>query len=92
MLDPRSAKALKSRVTAMVANVTESDMRTFLTTLAVENDVAPNTQGQAKAALSFLFQDVLARELGFLDVVPADKAARLPVGPRSHGSCPSLRG
>ena len=79
MLDARSAELLKSRATAMVANLTEREMRTFLTTLAVEKDVAPNTQGQAKAALLFLFQDVLARELGFLDVVPADKAARLPV-------------
>lgn len=79
VLDPRSAELLKSRASAMVAKATESDMRTFLTTLAVEKDVAPNTQGQAKAALLFLFQDVLARELGFLDVVPADKAARLPV-------------
>ena len=42
-------------------------------------NVAPNTQNQAKSALLFLYKTVLARELGFLDVVLADKPARLPV-------------
>ena len=67
------------RVISLMAEVPESAIRSFLTKLAVEGDVAPNTQGQAKSALLFLFQKVLHREIGFLDVVPADKPARLPV-------------
>ena len=66
-------------VIALMAEVPESAIRSFLTKLAVEGNVAPNTQGQAKSALLFLFQKVLHREIGFLDVVPADKPARLPV-------------
>jgi len=57
----------------------DDDIKRFLTELAVEKNVAPNTQNQAKSALLFLYKTVLARELGFLDVVPADKPAKLPV-------------
>ena len=67
------------QVINIMSGVGESAIRTFLTKLAVEGDVAPNTQGQAKSALLFLFQKVLTREIGFLDVVPADKPERLPV-------------
>lgn len=57
----------------------EREIRKFLTSLAVEGDVAANTQNQAKSALLFLYQSVFGRELGFLDVVSASKPARLPV-------------
>lgn len=69
----------RSQAVSAVRNINESQMRAFLTQLAVEGDVAPNTQGQAKSALLFLFRQVLNREIGFLDVVPADKPERLPV-------------
>lgn len=57
----------------------ESEIRKFLTGLAVEGNVAPSTQNQAKSALLFLYQGVFGRRLGFIDVTPAGKAARLPV-------------
>ena len=57
----------------------EPQIRSFLTSLAVEGQVAAGTQDQAKSALLFLYQSVLGRELAFLDVTAADKPARLPV-------------
>ena len=57
----------------------ESEIKEFLTSLAVKGDVAVNTQNQAKSALIFLYQSVFGRELAFLDVVSASKPARLPV-------------
>jgi hypothetical protein len=57
----------------------EPEIRSFLTQLAVEGNVAPNTQNQAKSALLFLYQQVFQRELAFLDAVAADKPKRLPV-------------
>lgn len=57
----------------------ESDIRRFLTTLAVEGNCAPATQNQAKSALVFLYEGVVGRKLGFLDVTPAGKPERLPV-------------
>ena len=77
--DAASSKALDSLTTAALAPINEGEIRAYLTMLAVEQNVAPNTQGQAKSALLFLFRDVLGRELGFLNVVAADKPQRLPV-------------
>ncbi|MCL4108523.1 UNVERIFIED_CONTAM: hypothetical protein GTU68_046804 [Idotea baltica] len=57
----------------------ESCIRKFLTDLAVEGNVAPSTQNQAKSALLFLYKSVFAVRLGFLDVTPAGKSERLPV-------------
>lgn len=57
----------------------EPEIKTFLTKLAVEGDVAASTQDQAKSALLFLYQQVLNRELAFLDVSRANKPKRLPV-------------
>ena len=74
----RDARRLQ-RVVNLMAAADESHLRSFLTGLAVEGDVSPNTQNQAKSALLFLFQKVLGREIGFLDVVSADKPMRLPV-------------
>ena len=39
------------RVVNLMAGANESHLRSFLTSLAVEGDVSPNTQGQAKSAL-----------------------------------------
>ena len=57
----------------------EAQIKSFLTELAVEGNVTAGTQDQAKCALLFLYQQVLSRELAFLDVTRANKAARLPV-------------
>ncbi len=57
----------------------ESEIKTFLTDLAVEGNVAASTQDQAKSALLFLYQQVLNRELAFLDVSRSKKPQRLPV-------------
>jgi len=46
-----------------VPQLGEQEIKAFLTHLAVEGNVAPRTQTQAKSALLFLFQEVLAREL-----------------------------
>ena len=52
----------------------------FLTSLAVESHVAGSTQSQALSALLFLYREVLAQELPWLDdVVRAKWTARLPV-------------
>jgi hypothetical protein len=41
----------------------EPEIRSFLTQLAVEGNVAPNTQNQAEGSLLFLYQQVFQREL-----------------------------
>ena len=52
----------------------------FLTRPAVERNVAPSTQGQAKSALLLLCRHVLGVQLPWLDgVVSAKKQRRLPV-------------
>ena len=62
-----------------LASFGEGEIKAFLTHLAVERDVTAGTQKQAKCALLFLYQMVLGRELGFLDVGRPDKPSRLPV-------------
>jgi len=57
----------------------EPEIKAFLTDLAVQRNVTPGTQNQAKSALLFLFQVVMGRELEFLDVTRATKSERLPV-------------
>jgi integron integrase len=57
-----------------------AEIRTFLTHLAAERDVAASTQNQALAALLFLYRHVLDIELGPIeDVVRAKRPQRLPV-------------
>ena len=52
----------------------------FLTHLAVERQVASSTQNQAKAALVFLYDQVLKRDLPWLsEAVQAQARRRLPV-------------
>ena len=56
------------------------EVMAFLTHLAVERNVAASTQNQAKAAILFLYKEVLQQDLPWLDeVVSAKKARRLPV-------------
>jgi len=56
------------------------EVQMFLTHLAVAGRVAASTQNQAKSALLFLYKEVLAVELPWLDKVEAAKTAkRLPV-------------
>ena len=62
-----------------LAKFGETEIKSFLTNLAVEGNVTAGTQKQAKCALLFLFQAVLGRELAFLDVTRASKPERLPV-------------
>lgn len=65
--------------TDQLRDLSESDIRAFLTHRAVEGNVAPSTQNQAKSALLFLYEHVFNRNLEFLDFVPADKSVKLPV-------------
>ena len=56
------------------------EVQVFLTHLAVAGRVAASTQNQAKSALLFLYKEVLAVELPWLDKVEAAKTPkRLPV-------------
>ena len=56
------------------------EVQAFLSHLAVAGRVAASTQNQAKSALLFLYKEVLALELPWLDKVEAAKTSkRLPV-------------
>jgi integron integrase len=58
----------------------EPEVTAFLSSLAADAHVAASTQNQALAALLFLYQHVLDRQLDWLtDVVHAKRPARLPV-------------
>ncbi|MFI3194274.1 MAG: integron integrase [Methylococcaceae bacterium] len=57
-----------------------AEIEQFLTHLAVQGQVAASTQNQARCALLFLYREVLAIELPWLDNVEQAKAPkRLPV-------------
>lgn len=57
-----------------------AEVEVFLTHLAVAGKVAASTQNQAKSALLFLYREVLALELPWLDNIEKAKAPkRLPV-------------
>ncbi len=62
-----------------LAGVAESEIKEFLSDLAVNSNVAASTQNQAFNSLLFLFRDVLKQELQFLDSVRAKRPERLPV-------------
>lgn len=56
------------------------EVEAFLTHLAVNRNVAASTQNQALAAILFLYKEVLAIDLPWLDgVTRAKKPARIPV-------------
>jgi integron integrase len=57
-----------------------AEVEAFLTSLAVQGQVAASTQNQAKSALLFLYREVLGTELPWLDGIQKAKApTRLPV-------------
>jgi integron integrase len=56
------------------------EVTAFLTHLAVERNVSPATQGQAKSALLFLYRHVLELNMPWLDeVISTKERRRLPV-------------
>lgn len=56
------------------------EVNAFLTSLAVESNVAVSTQNQALSALLFLYRDVLGDPLPWIaDIVRAGRPERLPV-------------
>lgn len=58
----------------------ETDVRRFLSALAVEQKVAASTQNQALAALTFLYDRVLERPLTRIEgIAPARRSPRVPV-------------
>lgn len=62
------------------AEMGAAEVTRFLTSLAVDRNVAASTQNQALSALLFLYRDVLEQDLPWLDkVVRAKGAQRLPV-------------
>jgi integron integrase len=62
------------------AEMGAAEITQFLSSLAVDRNVAASTQNQALSALLFLYRNVLEQELPWLDgVVRAKRAARLPV-------------
>ena len=62
------------------ADLGEAEVRTFLSALAAEHHVAPSTQNQALAALTFLYAKVLERPLTRIDgIAPAQPTRHVPV-------------
>lgn len=59
-----------------------NEINAFLTSLAVESGLSASTQNQALSAILFLYKEVLAVPLRYLEgVVRADRPRRLPVVP-----------
>ena len=57
-----------------------AEVEAFLSHLAVDRQVSASTQNQAKAAILYLYKQVLGMELPWLDeVVQARRPRRLPV-------------
>ena len=55
------------------ADMAESEVSDFLSSLAVKKDVASSTQSQALSAILFLYRDVLRRPLDRLDHIQRAK-------------------
>jgi integron integrase len=61
-------------------DLSEDDVRRFLSNLAVAEQVAVSTQNQALAALTFLYAHVIRRPLHRVDgITPAHRSRHLPV-------------
>ena len=74
-----SGQALTSRVLKwLLEQLGSAAVNEFLTMLAVERNVAPNTQNQALSSILFLYRDVLDQEIA-IEAVRAKKPKRLPV-------------
>jgi site-specific recombinase XerD len=55
------------------------EITAFLTYLAVQKHVVPSTQNQALCAIVFLYKEVLARKLDWMDdIVRAKRHERIP--------------
>ncbi len=61
------------------AEMGSSEVNAFLTHLAVDRNVAANTQNQALAAILFLYRWILKRPLDSVDAIRAKKPKKLPV-------------
>jgi integron integrase len=62
------------------AEMGETEVKEFLTSLATRGKVSASTQNQALSALLFLYRAVLSRELDWMDdIVRAKRPIRLPV-------------
>ena len=62
------------------ADLGEPEITAFLSALATERQVSASTQNQALAALLFLYQTVLERDIAWLEgIVHAKRPQRLPV-------------
>ncbi|MCA9982159.1 MAG: integron integrase, partial [Anaerolineales bacterium] len=61
------------------AEMGKAEVEAFLTYLAVDQHVAASTQNQALSALLFLYNEVLQKPPGWIDVNWAKKPERLPV-------------
>ncbi len=60
-------------------DLAESDIASFLSSLAIKGQVAASTQNQALNALLFLYKEVLRRELGFIgETLRVKRPAKLP--------------
>jgi integron integrase len=57
----------------------EAEISAFVSHLATRRKVSASTQGQALAALLFLYKNVLRRELNLMQIVRAKRPARLPL-------------
>ena len=58
----------------------DAEIREFITHLAVDRRVAPATQNQALAAVLFLFNQVLRKQIGYVEGIVRSKTTRkLPV-------------
>jgi site-specific recombinase XerD len=63
----------------------EPEVEAFLTDLAVNRRVAESTQNQALGAILFLYRHVLAKDLGSLDAVRANRPSGCqPCSPRKR--------
>ena len=62
------------------AHLSEKDINTFITALAVDIEVSASTQNQALAAILFYYRAILSTPVTQLDdVIRAKKPVRLPV-------------
>jgi integron integrase len=62
------------------SDLSEADVARYLSSLALEEQVAAATQNQALAALTFLYASVIKRPLARVDgIVPSRRPRRLPV-------------
>jgi len=75
----RFLQATGATTMADLHQIDEAALRNFLSDLAIVRHVSASTQNQATSALLFLFQNVLGRDVGFIDSVRARTPERLPV-------------